>query len=579
MKSDGWTSKLGVILAVAGSAVGLGNFLKFPGQVAMYGGAAFMIAYVVSFFMLGLPISICEWTMGRHGGANGFNSPPGILGFFARSKKMSYFGLLSVLMTMIIFCYYIYIEAWCLGYAVNFLFGTLDFSTTQQAGDFFNGFVGAGADGSAMKFGLGGVLAYFLFSFFLNFTLIYRGVSKGIELFCKYAMPTLVFLAILIVIRMATLTDISAEHPERTINQGMGFMWNPVKVVLEKNDGGKWVEAQRLVGDIEIAAAREKVEASKSAPSAQPALRIREISVWEQLANPSIWIAAAGQVFFSLTVGFGAIMTYASYLKRRDDIVLSSITSCAANEFCEVCLGGLITVPAAVAFLGVAGVMGAGLSLFDLGFKVLPMFFSHIAFGQVFGFMFFFLLFLAAVTSSLSMLQPSMAFIEESVKIRRKFSTLMLGILAFFISGFVVFFSGGLKAMDTFDFWMGQVAIYIFAVVQICLFSWYFGAERGTRLARIGSQIRLPNFYVPLVKYITPVFLIAVFILWLAKDVFGILGSGEISPYILDIVGSETHPRNAVAVMAVVIIGALGIFYAAILSISNRYDKLGGSKK
>ena len=103
MKSDGWTSKLGVILAVAGSAVGLGNFLKFPGQVAMYGGAAFMIAYVVSFFMLGLPISICEWTMGRHGGANGFNSPPGILGFFARSKKMAYFGLLSVRMTMISF--------------------------------------------------------------------------------------------------------------------------------------------------------------------------------------------------------------------------------------------------------------------------------------------------------------------------------------------------------------------------------------------------------------------------------------------------------------------------------------------
>lgn len=179
MKSDGWTSKLGVILAVAGSAVGLGNFLKFPGQVAMYGGAAFMIAYVVSFFMLGLPISICEWTMGRHGGANGFNSPPGILGFFARSKKMAYFGLLSVLMTMIIFCYYIYIEAWCLGYAVNFLFGTLDFSTTQQAGDFFNGFVGAGADGSAMKFGLGGVLAYFLFSFILNFTLIIEGFRRA----------------------------------------------------------------------------------------------------------------------------------------------------------------------------------------------------------------------------------------------------------------------------------------------------------------------------------------------------------------------------------------------------------------
>ena len=85
--------------------------------------------------------------------------------------------------------------------------------------------------------------------------------------------------------------------------------------------------------------------------------------------NPTIWIAAAGQVFFSLTVGFGAIMTYASYLRRRDDIVLSALSSCSANEFCEVCLGGLITVPAAVAFFGISGAIGAGLSLFDLGFK------------------------------------------------------------------------------------------------------------------------------------------------------------------------------------------------------------------
>lgn len=140
-----------------------------------------------------------------------------------------------------------------------------------------------------------------------------------------------------------------------------------------------------------------------------------------------------------------------------------------------------VTVPAAVAFFGISGVMGAGLSLFDLGFKVLPMFFAQIPLGWVFGFMFFFLLFLAAVTSSLSMLQPSMAFIEEAVKIKRKFSTLLLGVLSFFISGFVVYFSENLKAMDTFDFWMGQVAIYFFAYSDAAV-AWHFGAERGTGL-------------------------------------------------------------------------------------------------
>lgn len=87
MKSENWNSRLGVILAVAGSAVGLGNFLKFPGQVAMYGGASFMIAYVISFFVVGLPIAMAEWTMGRHGGANGYHSPVGIMGFFGRTKR------------------------------------------------------------------------------------------------------------------------------------------------------------------------------------------------------------------------------------------------------------------------------------------------------------------------------------------------------------------------------------------------------------------------------------------------------------------------------------------------------------
>ena len=333
MKPETWNSRLGAILAVAGSAVGLGNFLKFPGQVAMYGGASFMLAYVISFFLLGLPIAVCEWAMGRHGGANGYHSTAGIMGFFSGSKKMAYFGGVGALLTMIIFCYYVYIEAWCLGYAANFLFGSLDFKTLGESGGFFADFVGAGADGSSLKFGFGGVLVYFLFSFALNFVLIYRGVSRGIEMFCKYAMPTLIILAVVIVARMMTLSDVTPEHPERTINQGLGFMWNPVKVVLEEDRGGKWVEAQRLVGDIEMRAAEKKVAEGGGK------VRIRRISVLEQLSNPSIWIAAAGQVFFSLTVGFGAIMTYASYLKRNDDIVLSSVTSCSANEFCEVCLG------------------------------------------------------------------------------------------------------------------------------------------------------------------------------------------------------------------------------------------------
>ena len=193
------------------------------------------------------------------------------------------------------------------------------------------------------------------------------------------------------------------------------------------------------------------------------------------------------------------------------------------------------------------------------------MFFTSMPLGELFGFLFFFLLFLAAVTSSLSMLQPSMAFIEEAMRIKRNFSTLLLGVITFFVSGFVVYFSKDLKAMDTFDFWMGQVAIYVFAMVQIIMFAWYFGIKRGIRLANEGSEIKLPRFYGFILKYITPSALLLVFAFWLAYDVFGILGDGKISPYILDLTGGEGREPNMVARICITIMIMVYGFFAAIL--------------
>lgn len=572
MKKETWNSQIGVILAVAGSAVGLGNFLKFPGQVALHGGAAFMIAYVASFVLLGLPIAFVEWSAGRYGGARGYYSPAGLMACLWGGKRGAYLGIFGVVLTLIIYCYYIYIESWCLGYAYGFLAGHLNFDAVDAAASYFATFVGAGENGGAFRWGSDGVVVFWILSFSLNFFLIYRGVSKGIELFCKYAMPLLVLLAVIIVIRMMTLGAVSPEYPERTISQGMGFMWNPVKVVLEeKNTEGVFVEKRRLVGEIEIQRAQDELENAALVSDGGRELRIREISLVRQLCNPSIWIAAAGQVFFSMTVGFGAIMAYASHLRRRDDINLSCLTSAAANEFCEVCLGGLITVPAAVAFFGVSGVMGAGLSLFDLGFKVLPMFFASISFGWVFGFLFFFLLFLAAVTSSLSMLQPSISFVEEAVRANRKFSSLLMGLITFFISGFVIYFSKDLKAMDTFDFWMGQVTVYVFAMITCIIFAWKFGAKRGIDEANTGSSIKIPYFCGNIIKYITPLILLLVFSSWLAKDVFGVFGDGTFSPYILDLFGGEGR-RSLAAWACVAIIGSLLLFFYAVLASSKRYE-------
>ncbi len=521
-KQESWNSRVGVILAVAGSAVGLGNFLRFPGQAAEYGGGAFMIAYFLAFLLIGLPICWAEWTMGRHGGQAGFNASPGIFYYITQRPGFKYIGVIGVLIPVVIYMYYVTIEAWCLGYAVNFLAGNMDFSTVEASGDFWGGFIGIGANGSALGMGMQQVGFYLILVFALNFFLIYRGISKGIELFCKYAMPTLVIIALIILLRVLTLGTPDAAHPERNVSNGLGFMWNPVKHVVEvKNESGAWVVDHETVDRTKLAMERERAQSDSS-------LRVRRVSMTEQLLNPQLWLAAAGQIFFSLSVGFGVIITYASYMNRRDDVVLSGLSATAANEFCEVALGGLITLPAAVTFLGVASV--AGMGTFGLGFNVLPMVFANMAFGQIFGFLFFFLLFLAAITSSLSMLQPGIAFLEEALRLNRKQSVAILGVLTAVGSGLVVYFSENVKALDTMDFWVGTFLIFVLSTIQIIVFGWILGVDKGLALAHEGAAIRIPRFFRFVMKYVSPLFLLLIFGLWVATNVLGVdLRTGETS--------------------------------------------------
>lgn len=556
---------MGVILAVAGSAVGLGNFLKFPGQVAMHGGAAFMIAYVLSFILVGLPFSMMEWTVGRKIGDRYHSVPLTFYAFFKRPSA-KFAAAISVVIPFVICSYYTYIEAWCLGYAANFALGTLDFQSTKQAADFFGNFVGISENGAGLGFGLDKVCLFFVVVFAINFTLIYLGISKGIEKFCKVAMPVLIMLAIILAVRVATLSPAETGRNDSSINQGMGFMWNPTKVVLEEFNGGAWHEVKRLVGKPEIAAAKLEIE---SAPSKTQNMRVREITLGRQLLNPSIWIAAVGQVFFSMSVGMGIIISYASYLKKRDDVVLGALTSASANEFCEVCLGGMITVPAAVAFLGLSGVAGACASLFDLGFNVLPLVFLKMPAGEIFGCIFFILLFLAAITSSISILQPSLAFFEEVLATTRKRAILTLGILMFFTSVFSLYFSKGLVALDTLDFWVGQTLIFIIATYEIIMFSWSYGAEKLVNDANKYSILKLPKFYAKIWRYFAPSILIAVFLGWFVKDVLGAFG-GNLSYQITNLIGA----KSPIAVAAVCVISVLTLIFGTMIFTSKSFKEI-----
>ena len=467
-QAEGWSTKVGVILAVAGSAVGLGNFLRFPGRAALYGGGTFLIPYFISLVVLGIPICWVEWTIGRHGGRHGFNSAPGVFRVIWRSLPSSSFGALAVFVPVVIYMYYVFIEAWCLAYAWFYLTGAIapgsdpaGYQTYFSA--FFNEFIGVGADG-ALFHGVSPALLALVACFIFNFFLIYRGLSGGIEKFCQWAMPALVVAALIVLVRVLTLGTPNPQLPEQNVINGLGFMWNPKPI----EPGG---------------------------------------GTFSALLDARVWLEAAGQIFFTLSVGFGIIITYASYLKPDDDVTLSALTASAANEFCEVCLGGLITIPAAFIFLGAAPLAAVAGSTFGLGFHAVPVTFQYLPLGAFFGFLWFGLLFLAAITSSISMLQPAIAFLEEGFGFGRRASMTALALITVPGTLLVAWFTRDGIALDVMDFWVGSLAMVVLAFFEVLLFGWVLGAERGLREANRGSDMRIPSFFAPIIRYICPLYL------------------------------------------------------------------------
>ena len=453
-----WGTRVGVILAVSGSAVGLGNFLRFPGQAVAHGGGAFMIPYVCALLFLALPIGWAEWAMARYGGTKGFHNGPAILGVAGKGRIARYLGVFSVLIPMVVYMYYVYIEAWCLEYAWQYLVGAVHLSgpiseQVRAAGEFFGETTGTSTNGVIHISAL-----FWLIVVTLNIALVYRGLSGGIEKFCQFALPSMAVLAIIVLIRVLTLGTPDPAHPDQNVLNGLGYLWNPD---------------------------------------------------FSKLTDFDTWLAAAGQIFFSLSVGFGVILNYASYLRKKDDIALSGFTASATNELFEVGFGGLITITAAFVFLGASGVGGG----FGLGFQTLPVVFQQMGFiGRWIGFAWFFLLFLAAITSSISMLQPAKAFFEESLGISSGKAIAVVSVICGFGSLWVIWFSKDTVALDTMDFWVGTFCIFVLATVQIICFGWIWGVRNGAIELDQGALIKIPRFFLFVMKYIAPIYLLVVLI-------------------------------------------------------------------
>lgn len=459
---QGWGSRIGLVLAMAGNAVGLGNFLRFPAQAAQNGGGAFILPYLVAFVLMGIPLLWVEWAIGRHGGQRGFHAAPGMIHSLGKARWLKYVGVFGLFTNIGIAAYYCYIESWTLAYVFHSLVGTFrEVAPTT----FFPRYLGQHADSITSL--PGEASFWFIVTLALNVWILSRGLQKGIERAAKIGMPLLLLFGLVLVIRGLTLQPGDPGVVQSPL-EGLNFVWQP-----------------RMEG----------------------------------LSNPSTWMAAAGQIFFTLSVGMGSIHCYASYLRSKDDIALNAASAGWMNEFVEVVLGGSLLLPIAVAYLGLSATQAAtvGGSGFGLGFLTLPTLFNNWGwFAPIAGMMWFGLLFFAGITSSLAMGQPILAFLEDEFQVERQKGSLMFGALVFALGFFCVWlYPGG--AFDEFDFWTGTFSLVVFALLEIWVFAFIFGMERGWEEITRGADIRVPRFFRFVIRYVTPLFILVVFLGSLVK--------------------------------------------------------------
>lgn len=470
-KRERWGTRIGLILAVAGNAVGLGNFLRFPSQATQNGGGAFMIPYLFALLFLGIPLMWLEWAMGRFGGTRGHGSMPGIFYALHPARWARYLGVLGIVVPLGISTYYLYIESWTLAYSAFSITGSYhEAETLNELRTFLADFQGR-KEGSWLSFGL---VAYvcFLLTWATNFVVLYRGIARGIELLAKIAMPLLFLFASVIAIRVLTLGAPDPSRPENTAISGLAFIWNPD---------------------------------------------------FSRLTDARVWLAAAGQIFFTLSLATGAIQVYASYLREKDDVALSGLTTAATNEFAEVVLGGSIAIPAAFAFFGCSTALAiAKGGAFDLGFISMPAVFHQMTGGTVFGTMWFMLLFFAGITSSVALTQPAIAFFEDELGMERR-RAVTITMLILLVAGHVPVLGLAYGALDEMDFWSGTFGLALFALIEVVLFVFLFERKRGLgegawEQIHIGAEIRVPAVYKEIIKWVVPTYLFVLLVAWTVQE-------------------------------------------------------------
>jgi neurotransmitter:Na+ symporter, NSS family len=437
-----FSSNVGFILAGAGSAIGLGAIWRFPYLTGANGGAVFVLVFLLCAFFIGVPVMIAELTLGRHAQRN----PVGTFNMLHGGRVWKGVGMLCVLSGFMIFSWYSVVAGWVLGYLYHTIIGTFaGFVSADQVGVFFSEYVGSAG------------LVIFLHSLVIAGTafVVFRGIKGGIERLCRWLMPVLFVLLILLAIRSVTLPGAAA---------GLEFYLKPD---------------------------------------------------FSKLSSGMV-LAAMGQALFSLSLGMGTMLTYGSYVAKRENLA----TSAAWITFFQL----LISLIAGFAVLPAVSAMGQSFTEGPrLIFVVLPSIFSTMPGGYLFGVGFFVLVMIAALTSTVSILEVPVAYFVDERRWRRPNATFFVAAVAFLL-GTPAALSHGAS-----DFWsrlpgldidyftvastlFGDISLSVGSFFIAIFAGWVWGAHKGVAEVQSGgATFRFARLWTILIRYLAPAAIFVVF--------------------------------------------------------------------
>ena len=438
-------SQLGVILASAGSAVGLGNIWRFPTEVGRGGGAAFILIYLGFIFLIAMPVMLSEFVIGRSARSNAI----GAFQKLAPGKPWIAAGIMGVLGGFLVLSFYSVVAGWTLHYTIQSAFGQLQGQGGTDFSQAFTAFVSEPWQ----------PILYLVVFLLLTHLVVARGIQHGIERYSKLMMPML--LAIIVFLVGFSMTMPGAA-------EGIRFLLQP---------------------------------------------ELDEVT-------PEVVLGAMGQAFFSLSVGLGCLVTYSSYFNKETRLVKSAMNVCIIDTIVAV-LSGFIIFPT-VFSIGIAPDAGPGLVFITLPNVFLLTFGEMPAVGYVFALLFYVLLLLAALTSSISMHEICTAFISEHFGTSRRKAAAVVTFICLVLGSFCSLSFGpwqevtvcGKGFFDLFDFTVTKFLMPLGGLLMTLFVGWYLDRKLvEQQLTNNGSiPVRTMRPLLFLIRWVAPAGILIIFL-------------------------------------------------------------------